>query len=198
MDHSTGYCRLHGHVKDLPHLLVHIPTRCGEMIPDRRFPNVVRVSLYGIGSAIKSLGLACHGNQKFVPEIYMQSSVRQRLSLLQGLMDTDGTVYMKGCAAFTSNSYNLAQGVQGLVFSLGGSAVISSMNEAYRVNVRLNLPLFRLPRKAGRQHFKCLERIPVVSIEKISQQPSQCLVVFSKERTFLAGDFVVTQSSRSI
>ena len=195
MSKETGYCRLHGHIDDLPHLLAEVPTEHGEILPDTRFPNVGRAGLYGLGPALKSLGLACHGNDKFVPEEYKLASVGQRLAILQGLMDTDGTVYKAGCCAFTSNSRRLADDVQELVFSLGGSATVTPANAAYRVNVSLNLPLFRLPRKRERQHMRCLDRVPLVAIEPIAQEPSKCLAVEAPEHTFLAGDYVVTHNT---
>lgn len=195
MCRETGYCRLHGHVDDLPHLIKHIPTTCSEVLLDKRFPNVGRIGLLGLGTKIKALGLNCHGDNKIIPEQYMLGSVEQRLALLQGLMDTDGTACKSGSTSFTSNSLQLIKGVQELVWSLGGIAQYAPMNNAYRCHIRLNLPLFRLPRKAERQHFKCLDRIPLVSIRHIAQEPSQCLMVDSLERTFLAGDYVVTHNT---
>ena len=195
MDRTSGYCRLYGHVDDLPHLLSHTTTAHGEIVLDKRFPSVGRVGFYGLGPVIKALKLNCHGDNKFVPDQYKLSSVEQRLAILQGLMDTDGTVYQNGCTAFTSNSKQLAEDVQELVFSLGGSATVTAMAAAYRVNVRLNLPLFRLPRKQARQHGNCLDRIPLVAIEPIAQEPSQCLMVDTPERTFLAGEYLVTHNT---
>ena len=195
MARDNGFCRLHGHVDDLPHLIQYIPTKCSAVLTDRRFPQVGRVSLLGLGASLKALGLACHGDNKFVPLTYKQASVAQRLALLQGLMDTDGTVYKNGCTAFTSNSLQLIKDVQEMIWSLGGSATWAPMCAAYRLSIRLNLPLFRLPRKAERQHFNCTERIPLVAIEPIAQERSQCLMVGTKERTFLAGDYVVTHNT---
>lgn len=195
MCRETGYCRLHGHKDDLPLLLAHVPTGHGHILADKRFPNVHRSSLLGLGAALKALGLNCHGDDKFVPELYKTGSVDQRLAVLQGLMDTDGTVYKGGCASFTSNSLQLVKDVQELVWSLGGIASTSPMNGAHRCNIQINLPLFRLPRKAERQHFRAHDRLPLVAIEPIDQEPSQCLMVGTKERTFLAGDYLVTHNT---
>lgn len=195
MDKSTGYARLHGHVEDLPFLLAEVPTKVGDVIVDKRFPNVGRVGFYGLGASLKAMGLNCHGNDKKIPKEYKYGSVNQRLSILQGLMDTDGTVYKNGSTSYTSNSLELIKDIQELVYSLGGSATYASMQDAYRISIRLNLPLFRLPRKKERQHMKCVERIPLVSIEAIPNEPSQCLSVDTKEHTFLAGDFIVTHNT---
>lgn len=195
MDRATGYCRLHGHVDDLPSLIGHVPTECGPILLDNRFPSVGRVGLQGLGSKLKALGLNCHGNHKVIPEQYKRASVSQRLALLQGLMDTDGTADKAGCTSFTSNSLQLIKDVQELVWSLGGNASYAPMEAAYRCSVRLNLPLFRLPRKLERQHMKAFDRIPLIAIEPIAQEPSQCLMVDTPERTFLAGDYVVTHNT---
>lgn len=195
MCRNSGYVRLHGHVDDLPYLVKHIPTVCGNIILDKRFPSVGRVGIQGLGASIKALGLNCHGDDKFIPPIYLRASVSQRLALLQGLMDTDGTVYQNGSAAYTSNSLQLVLDIQELVRSLGGIATYVPMCAAYRCSIRLNLTLFRLPRKATRQHMNCHVRVPLVSIEAIPSEPSQCIAVDSPEHTFLAGDYVVTHNT---
>lgn len=195
LDRITGFYHLYAHKADMPFYLTQIPTPCSPVLGKVDDPNAARIGLLGLGSLFRELGVNTHGNDKKVPEQYKLGSVSQRLSLLQGLMDTDGTVYKNGCCSFTSNSRQLADDVQELIFSLGGSANVSPMNAAWRVNISCNQPLFRLPRKASRQHRKCLERIPVIAIEPIPTESSQCLMVDSVERTFLAGDYVVTHNS---
>lgn len=195
MDRTTGFCRLHGAVDDLELLKPLIPTETGEILLDKRFPTVGRMSLKGLGANLKAMGLNCHGNDKFIPDAYKLGSIDQRLAILQGLMDTDGTCYQGGCSSFTSNSLQLVKDLQEIVFSLGGTATYVSMEAAYRLNIKLNMPMFRLPRKLDRQHMNCTLRVPITAIEEIPQEPSQCLQVDSAERTFLAGDYVVTHNT---
>jgi DNA replicative helicase MCM subunit Mcm2 (Cdc46/Mcm family) len=64
-------------------------------------------------------GTTSHG--RFVPKEYMISSLEQRLWLLAGLIDTDGTF-----EAFTTVSKQLAEDFKNLIFSIGGWAVIKS------------------------------------------------------------------------
>lgn len=195
MDRATGYVRLHGHVDDIPYLIKHIPTEVGGVKYENHESNVARVALFELGKAIKKLGLDCHGESKFVPEVYKTGSITQRLEILQGLMDTDGTAYTNGGCAFCSNSEQLAKDVQELVFSLGGSARITRTGEAYRVAIKSNFDLFKLPRKLERQGRNSLDRVPLVAIERIADEPSQCIRVASEESTFLAGDYVVTHNT---
>ena len=71
--------------------------------------------------------------EKFIPEIYMNGSTEQKLSLIQGLMDTDGTVGKpskgrsgipksdgSGSVQFCTTSEVMAKQVQELIWSLGG------------------------------------------------------------------------------
>lgn len=191
----SGFCRIHGHINDLPEILSNIPYESGEILLDSRNSSLVRASLKGLGSSFKALGLNCHGDDKFIPEEYQFGSIRQRLDLIQGLMDTDGTVYKNGACAFTNNSLLLVQGLQRLIWSVGGIASYSKTGKAYRLNIQCNQPLFKLTRKLDRQSFKSKEKVALVSIERIDDCPSQCIRVGSPEATFLAGDYLVTHNT---
>jgi len=110
---------------------------------------------------------------KFIPEAYFEGSFEQRLSLFQGLMDTDGTLSKskgrsgdKSCFAnlsYSTSSKQLSKDVQRLVWSIGGKAKISERVPSYKnsdgektngaisYNVRIKIPnpkqAFSLPRK---------------------------------------------------
>lgn len=192
IDRNTGYARLYAHKDDMPHYLKEIPYVLGKQVTEG---NNSRVGTKGIGNKLRNLKVNCHGNNKFVPEIYKLGSIEQRLALLQGLMDTDGTVYKNGCTSYTSNSFTLIVDIQELVFSLGGTATVSPNGNAYRLNISLNLPLFRLPRKLERQHFSSQDKVALESIHLIDQVPSQCIAIDNKSKTFVAGEYVVTHNS---
>ena len=106
---------------------------------------------------------------KHIPESYLRGSVAQRLALLQGLMDTDGTVSTggpgtgrgAGCARceFSVVSRRLASDVHELLVGLGikvtfreGPAVLQGRmaGTRYRLGFQTDLPVFRLSRKAAR------------------------------------------------
>ena len=56
---------------------------------------------------------------KHIPQDYLFSSVDQRMELLRGLMDTDGSVYSNGTISYTTTNENLAEGFYNLCRSLG-------------------------------------------------------------------------------
>lgn len=65
--------------------------------------------------------LGTKSGTKFVPEIYKYGSVKQRIALLQGLLDTDGTIDKRySSISFASTSINLINDVRFIVESLGG------------------------------------------------------------------------------
>jgi len=102
---------------------------------------------------LRKLGLAgCNSHTKFVPQAYLWASVEQRLALLQGLLDTDGTCAQPGgTIEYSTASGRLADAVCWLARSLGGSARkgVRSRNGNRRLQIKLprELAPFRCARK---------------------------------------------------
>jgi phage terminase large subunit GpA-like protein len=141
---------------------------------------------------------------KHVPDDYMMASNGQRLSLLQGLMDTDGTITKSGRCEFSNNSKHLCESVYHLLVSLGYKPTIKSKSvkgytdyEHYRVSFTAysELPVFRLRRKIerlksqGDHNTRCSETFNrrIVSITEIESEPVRCIQVDSDSHLFLAG-----------
>lgn len=170
--------------------------------------NAYRESFEGLGlSGLKSY-------EKFIPEIYLHGSTEQRLALLNGLLDTDGTVNTSGSISFSSTSYELAQGVQYLVRSLGGIASIATRSPnythngirlsgriAYQVNIRHPHPstLFTLPRKKERinddNQYSSSLKLRVTSVEPESVEETQCISIDHPEHLYITDDFTVTHNT---
>jgi len=154
-------------------------------------------------------------DMKFVPDVYLHSSTSQRLSILQGLMDSDGTVCKNsGSLSFTSVSEGLAMDVQYLVRSLGGLASISEKEvwfgydekkkkgkNAFNVNIRMKTPsaAFRLPRKIELTRddgqYKGSLRLGIVSVEKSGCEEAQCISIKHGDSLYVTNDFVVTHNT---
>lgn len=91
---------------------------------------------------------------KYIPDMYKYSSVETRLSVLQGLMDTDGSASGR-TLTFTSTSKKLSMDVRFLVESLGGRATYNIKHDkrgfkdchCLQISMPENLPPFRLTRK---------------------------------------------------
>lgn len=160
----------------------------------------------GVLAALRALGVL---GSKHIPIEYLRSSYDQRLDLLRGLMDTDGSVGVRGkeTCEFSSKYEHLARQVAELVRSLGQRATVSVKNEprsrtgvTWRVTFRADptaVP-FMLPRKVER----CVTPLHVrnraiVSIEPVESVPVRCITVDTEDRLFLAGaGWVPTHNTR--
>lgn len=153
---------------------------------------------------------------KKIPDIYKIGSIQQRLQLLQGLLDTDGTVDNKGRIKFTSTSYQLILDVQEILWSLGFKTTINIDNredkytkqQCYNLQImgenKKKLELFRLPRKRAYLE-KLLENnskfsrdgyIYITNIEKMAeQQEMTCIMVDDPEHLYLTEQFIPTHNT---
>jgi hypothetical protein len=130
---------------------------------------------------------------------------RQRLALLQGLMDTDGSALKSGKCEFTTTSPLLRDGVEELLRSLGiapwvmaGTARLNgrAIGPKWRLAFLTEMPAFRIPRKLDRQKrsgFRATHRTRyVVSVQPIASVPVRCIQVDDPNGLFLAGREMVT------
>lgn len=152
------------------------------------------------GGKLRKLGVL---GDKHIPDEYLTASPRQREALLQGLMDTDGTISPQGTAEFTSMNRNLADGVLFLARSLGwkvaiheGRAKIDGRDcgPKWRVtwtpDTEDGFSPFRMPRKASRVKESTrtgTRTVSVASIERVDSVPVQCIGVDSEDHLYLAG-----------
>lgn len=167
---------------------------------------------------LKYFDISGHGAlDKYVHKYFLFGNVDERWAILQGLMDTDGTVDSRGHCSFTSISEQLAKDVKFLVNSLGGVATISKheagyrnedgeyirCNDAYEVYIRIkdSERLFRLPYKKAR----CREynggvseyARRIVDFEYLGEQECCCIAVDNANSLFMVEDFIVTHNSKS-
>lgn len=136
-------------------------------------------------------------------DLYEQGSLQQRLALLRGLMDSDGSVSAPySQVTFSNTDKAKADLVVRLVNSLGGYARVHTWQPkypesrlAYSVHVQTRLNPFLLARKA--QRFKPMKRCMarVASVEPLNvEQEAVCYRVDSPDKTYLVGDHVVTHN----
>lgn len=145
-------------------------------------------------SLLRRLGLLQH---KMIPPAYLHGSRAQRLDLLAGLMDSDGTVDKDGRCEFTNTNMVLVDGVAELVRSLGGNAFvslrkrangISHKHDSWCVKFTPTWCPFLLARKAARIKVS-RARMGHYIVEALSVAPRRtvCLEVDSPSHLFLAG-----------
>lgn len=163
-------------------------------------------------NSLKTLGLLDKvSDGKFVPEEYLYSSVEDRLWLLRGLMDTDGSqkTGRDGQAEFCSVSKQLADAVVMLARSLGCKATISRNVAGYTLNgvrtrtkdrfrVRITYPrsvqIFSLSRKIKPGLGERYLRRTIVGVQIKAPEPMQCLVIDHPEHLYLTDHYIPTHN----
>ncbi|MGB9111279.1 MAG: AAA family ATPase [Acidimicrobiales bacterium] len=163
--------------------------------------------------ALKSFDLWDHYSyEKFIPDDYKWSSVEQRLDLLRGLMDTDGTIDKRGCVLYLTSSPQLASDVALLVESLGGTTRMRTCTKRYvhggqrrrgrpAWTVSIALPNgivpVSLPRKLARlrDRTKYFPARRIIGIERDGREESRCIRVAAKDSLYVTERYVVTHNT---
>lgn len=147
---------------------------------------------------------------KHIPEAYLWASAEQRLALLQGLMDTDGSCSTaRGRCEFSSSEERLSRGVYHLAASLGLKPTFTTHRSflngkahkpRHRVVWTSSLPVFRLERKLKylpSEANAISTRRFIVAAERLEGAvPVRCITVARQDGLFLFGhNFNITHNS---
>ncbi len=175
---------------------------------ERKCDRTVRI--YAMRGQLIRMGMY---KNKHIPQEYLRSSTEQRISLLQGLMDTDGTVgvnrTMTPCS-FCSMWGRLALQFVELLSTLGirsrvhsAPAMFNGRNYGLAHKVEFypgDFPVFRLSRKqlrltgsavAERQDWRTL-----IGVRKVRSVKTQCIAVDNAQRLFLVTEhFLATHNT---
>lgn len=154
---------------------------------------------------IQTLGLeGKRARTKSIPEPYLYSDVEDRIQLLRGLMDSDGSASCVGGGQchFTSISKDLIYGLRELVHGLGGRCRIdyTKSRDIYCAKIILfdqELVPFFLSRKVEKFRI-CSERFRKRFISKIEYQgieDSVCIKIDSPTELYLTDDYIVTHNT---
>jgi replicative DNA helicase len=161
--------------------------------------NLVRQSL-------DSLGLLGLGSwDKFIPDIYLHASVEQRVHLLQGLMDSDGSVNNRTSGRYLTASTRLADDITVLVRSLGGYVTrqIRTVDDKQYQRLYMSFPAkpewkpFRIARKADAyEHYtKNYYGKPIVDVRPAGEAECVCIKVEAEDGLFMTDNFNVTHNT---
>lgn len=140
---------------------------------------------------LRELGVL--GN-KHIPAKYLRASAKQRLSLLQGLVDSDGHVERNGRAGFTSTNRSLIDQTAELLTTLGYKWYLrkDSHVEAWRLQwVPDDEPIARLSAKWQRQRSRKPDSHSawrqIVAVEPVDSVPVRCVGIDTPDHLFLVG-----------
>ena len=155
-------------------------------------------------------------HNKFIPTDYKFSSIEDRVALLQGLMDTDGTVgkapaknpEIGGAISYCTVSIALAFDVRELVQSLGGTVSWNYHKRPKLGNYDPVVLTIKLPESINPFHMKrkmdlvvqpkkyTLTRF-ISNIEFSHREESVCIFVDNPKHLYVTRDYIVTHNTFS-
>ena len=161
--------------------------------------------------------IGTRSHTKFIPDEYKFMGMEDTLSLIQGLMDSDGSVEVTGGSSeFSSTSRQLMEDFCDLIYSLGGSANIQTRHTSYsykgekkegkesyrvrpsRLSFDIKSKLFSLPRKSERlipNRLDNVRYIRIESIEFLNTQNCYCIEIDSEDKLYLTDNYIVTHNT---
>jgi hypothetical protein len=173
---------------------------------EREDGNCIRFKVKDFISKLKSYNLL---KNKHIPQNYLRSSYEDRLELLRGLMDTDGSVTKNTRSfEFYQKNYDLILQVVELLSTLGIKSNIRHRkikgNYYHTISFTTEEQVFNLQRKLNNVDSQRSTRIQesrhyIHKIEKVDSVPVACIRVDSEDHLFLCGKtFIPTHNSTTV
>lgn len=163
-----------------------------------------------LSNALRGIGLAGQTcENKHIPDAYLTASEDDRLELLAGLVDTDGTHN-----DFIQKSERFTKDFARLVRSLGGKATVTHEKKTctnatggpkeawywrctWRLNRRLPLVLDRKQPRISKRSIDYSQRI-IRKIESLGMMDCGCITVDHPDHCFIAYDWVAVGNTEGV
>lgn len=159
-----------------------------------------------------------YSGDKYIPKEYLEGSVEQRFDLLNGLLDTDGSVGEKGRISFSTTSEKMAHDVINLCRGLGFVPTMFKDKRAHKYSSgccftvvvkgkpELKSKLFTYtPKKEKLEAYlsnsmrrEGNDNNPIVEIIETDKYTEMtCFLVDNEEHLFLMNDYIVTHNTKA-
>lgn len=188
--------------EDLPHLISELNKTDHPHYEPNRTNTAWRVGVSNMKRQLRELGVL---NNKHIPDMYLKASVEQRFALLQGLMDSDGTVSTSGSCEISMMQGPMRGQILELARSLGlmptvtdSTATLRGRIVGERFRIRFTpMPdekVCRLPRKLERCKKERKHSVPfgrsrtIVDIRPVESEPARCITVSHDDHQYLVGE----------
>lgn len=151
--------------------------------------------------------------EKSIPANYLYGSLKDRIALLQGLMDGDGSAFSEGIVLeYSTGSEKLAEQFSELIWSFGGLVRVTKRTPHYTyrgerkqgsVSFKINISLpkeiqpFRLTRKvnAYKPRSKYQPTRVIREIVPNGKEPCQCISVDAEDKLYVTDNYTVTHNT---
>lgn len=180
-----------------------------EFIRDTRTPHAGRCGVVNLTARLNSLGLL---KNKQILDEYILSSKNQRIELIQGLMDSDGSVDKKGSCEFYNKNESIVDSVRVILSSLGVKSTkrnkiikgevyytVSYTTDKF-VPVSLQRKVDRILTPSQRNSRETYNNCYFIrSIVECDSVPVRCIKVDAPDSMFLASkSFIPTHNTTSL
>lgn len=162
--------------------------------------NYIRLKFHGVdvnGKSIRNhlqdIGLTnTKSDTKFIPDLYLYSSLKSRISLLDGLIDTDGHINSRNLFEYSTISEALYDNIIELCRSLGIQLYGYKMNRKPDSSYS-NTSIFKIYELKGYKYG-----LKIIDIEKTGEfTEMQCIKVSNSDHLYITDDYVVTHNTTS-
>ena len=149
--------------------------------------------------------------EKHIPPQYLSASAEDRLALLQGLVDTDGSVGNAGWVEYSTSSSHLAAGFMHLARSLG--AIVSQTSRtptytyrgerrtgalSYRIGLQMRHGLCPVASEKNLARWKpraWTAHRSIVDVTYVGEKECVCIKTSAPDSLYVTDDFIVTHNT---
>ena len=133
-----------------------------------------------------------------IPSLYKYSSIANRMSLLKGLIASNGEIDDEGNVFYNCKSYSLMEDVKELIWGLG--LLITNINRTrIKIDMNKSIKLYLFPHKDSiimPLPDVYLDRyLKIVNIRKVTRAHCKCIAVDAENKLYLTERFIVTHNT---
>lgn len=142
---------------------------------------------------------------KFIPRIYKYSSIKDRVALLQGLMDADGKIIKARSDRYITTEYYstsevLIDDIAELIHSLGGIVIKTrSTKNAFKLSIKLPDDIIPFRDKKNISEYKKNKKLKLVryiqNIELEKTDDAVCISVDAPNKLYVTEHAIVTHNT---
>jgi chaperonin GroEL len=145
-----------------------------------------------IKKALKELNLlGTTSETKFIPKQYLFSSIFTRKKLLEGLVDTDGSINKRGLLEYSTVSKQLCSDVVDLCRSLGKSVNVTTYVRKPKDGSYGKKTIYRVSELKGNKHG--LRIVDIVKTNKKTEM--MCIKVSNHDSLYITDNYVITHNT---
>ena len=165
-----------------------------------------------IRAELKRLGLLVRSTQRFIPDEYMFDSASNRMKLMMGLFDTDGSISKDGSFSYSTKSKRLSDDICSLARGMGYKSRVKTFDRTskgkgveYEIAIITDDVIFSSNKHLERyeSHYSkvghrntSLNRIAIRSIRNLGyKEEMQCIMIDDADHLYITDEYCMTHNT---